>query len=203
MICTNQISGYSFSTDAPRFFYMIEEWKDIEWYEWKYQINNLGKVKSMNYRRTWIEIILKPRINKYWYEQLNLLWNTLLVHRIVAKAFIQNPNNLPIVMHLDNNTLNNNVTNLKWWTNKDNTDQMWNEWRANNFFKVNHPMKWKFWKNNHNSRKVNQYTKKWEFIWEWDCIRDIERKLWIYNSNISACCKGNIKSAWWFIWKYL
>ena len=61
---------------------------------------------------------------------------------------------------------------------------------------------WKFWKDNHLSKKVNQYTKDWEFLQTWDWISVVERELWINHWNICQCCLWKHKSAWGFIWKY-
>lgn len=51
------------------------------------------------------------------------------LNRLVAILYIPNPHNLPVVMHLDNNPLNNRVSNLKWGTYKENTQQMMREGR--------------------------------------------------------------------------
>lgn len=54
-------------------------------------------------------------------------------------------------------------------------------------------------------RKVRQYTKDWKPIKTWDCIQDIEKKLWIWHSQIIGCCKWRkrYKTAWGFVWKYI
>ena len=98
---------------------MIEIWKDIKDYEGLYQISNLGRIKSLyNYRRDGTNI-LKPKI-KHGYYQIGLRKNGIRkfynVHRLVAIAFIPNPNNLPCVNHKDENKLNNNINNLEWCT---------------------------------------------------------------------------------------
>ena len=59
----------------------------------------------------------------------NKVSKNVKIHRLVAEAYIPNPNNLPVVMHLDNNPLNNKVSNLKWGTYKENTKQMMREGR--------------------------------------------------------------------------
>lgn len=111
---------------------MINEvWKDIKGWEGKYQISNLGNVKSVyrtvNYMfkgkektRRIYERILKKAINKFGYEYVNLTDNykakKLKVHRLVAEAFIPNPLNKRTVNHIDGNKLNNCVDNLEWAT---------------------------------------------------------------------------------------
>lgn len=92
---------------------MVEVWKDIEGYEGLYQVSNMGRVKSLIKG-----IILKQWTDKDGYRQVGLLKKTFKVHRLVAKAFIENPDDLPLVNHKDENKANNNITNLEWCTNE-------------------------------------------------------------------------------------
>ena len=98
----------------------MEEWRDIEGYEGLYQISSLGRVKSFpNYKRKTTRI-LKHRKDNNGYVLVNLYKNkvmkTYLLHRLVAKAFLENPNNYPCINHKDENKENNNVNNLEWCT---------------------------------------------------------------------------------------
>lgn len=191
---------------------MNEIWKDIIWYEWKYKISNLWEVKSINYNNQRIEKILKRWIGKDWHSQINLCLNwvplSTNISRLVGINFIPNPNNLPFVLHKDetldeNWALYNWEDNLYWWTHSDNMQDKHRKWRANNLFQNKHPWKWKFWKDHHMSKKVDQYTKDGVFVKTWDSIMDIKRELWIDTSSISACCKKTkLKSSWWYKWEY-
>ena len=98
----------------------MEEWRDIKGYEGIYQISNKGRVKSLNYKRTGKEKILSPGKRRgYFYISLYKKGEkpkNFDIHRLVAQAFLPNPDNLPVVNHKDENKLNNNVENLEWCT---------------------------------------------------------------------------------------
>lgn len=104
-----------------------EEWRDIAGYEGKYQVSNLGRVKSLpkysnskGYLELRKEKILKPCFTgKYRnYPTVTFLdRKSYKVHRLVAEAFIPNPNNYPIINHKDENPSNNRVDNLEWCDN--------------------------------------------------------------------------------------
>lgn len=102
---------------------MKEVWKDIQNYEGLYQVSNLGRIKSFrkSTKHRWEdEYILKPSLANNGYCQVTLYDNTVrhkfLVHRLVAEAFLPNPNGYPQVNHKDENPLNNAANNLEWCT---------------------------------------------------------------------------------------
>lgn len=107
---------------------MIEKFKPVQGYAGIYEISNLGRVKSLsrvverkdgNTRVTEDRIIL-PFLTKCGYHQIVLCKDGVrkkhYIHRLVANAFIENPNKLPIINHKDENKLNNRVENLEWCT---------------------------------------------------------------------------------------
>lgn len=103
---------------------MKEIWKDIKGYEGLYQVSNLGRVKSFRRRNP---IILKQNcigVNKK-YKSVCLGYGLprVYVHRLVAEAFLDNPNEYKCVMHLDNNGHNNRLDNLKWGSHSMNIKQ--------------------------------------------------------------------------------
>lgn len=105
---------------------MIEKFKPVKGYTGIYEISNMGRVKSLsrvverkdgNSRVTEDRIIL-PFITKCGYHQIVLCKDGVrkkyYIHRLVANAFIENPDKLPIINHKDENKLNNRVDNLEW-----------------------------------------------------------------------------------------
>jgi hypothetical protein len=85
-----------------------------------YKVSTTGQVISLNYRNTRTPGLLSATANTAGYLQVYLDNKKLLVSRLVAKAFIPNPDNLPEVNHKDLNKSNNNVENLEWITSQDN-----------------------------------------------------------------------------------
>ena len=99
----------------------MEEWKNIIGYEGLYEVSNIGNVRNVR-RNT----LLRLSKNKYGYIQVWLYKNGiktgLKVHRLVAEAFLPNPDNLPQVNHLDEDKTNNSVDNLEWCDQKYNVN---------------------------------------------------------------------------------
>lgn len=109
-----------------------ETWENIKGYETYYKISNLGRVKSLAKTITrkdgevknLSEKIIKPFLTKKGYKQIVLTKDgdkkKHYIHRLVAQAFIPNPNNLPEVNHINEDKLDNAVENLEWLSRLDN-----------------------------------------------------------------------------------
>lgn len=163
----------------------MEVWKDIPGFE-NYQISNYGNVKSLNYGRTGKTKLLKPTISGKGYLLVRLSKsgkpNALLVHRLVAMAFIQNLNNRKQINHKDENKFNNNANNWEWCDNQ-----------YNNTYNGKH---------NKIAKAVIQRSKAGNEIARYKSIREAERKTGIKNITISRGCKGVYKTAGGYVWEY-
>lgn len=173
------------------------KWKDIEGYEGLYQISDTGIVKSLaRVRKTSSFYIQKERFlnnnvkdNGYLYVILckNGTKKQFFVHRLVANAFICNPNEYPIVNHKDENPQNNNVENLEWCTYHYN----------NNYRSIGRR------RNVKRLKPINQYTSDGEFVKEWQSSRDIHEVLGFNQTSITNACSGvNNHRLRGSIWRY-
>ena len=177
---------------------MDEIWKDIEGYEDDYQVSNLGRVKSLpkkcwNGKGYWFRDgrILIPIKSKKGYLNEWCRKRIFKVHRLVANAFIPNPQNLPQVNHIDGDKTNNCVTNLEWVTDGEN---LLHAYRVLG-------RKQKAGKNHHNSRAVLQ-LKDGKIINSFDSLNEATRATGAHHSGISMCCNGKIKKHKGYQWRY-
>lgn len=165
---------------------MKEVWKDINGYEGRYQISNLGRVKS--FLRT--EKILKLSYDRNKYLLVWLCKNgkqtVKKVHRLVGQYFIPNPDNLPCINHKDENPSNNEITNLEWCTYKYN----------NNYGTA------KERKSKTLGKPVNQLSLSGEIVNTFYAAIEAQRRTGVANSLIIACCLGKRKTAGGYIWEY-
>lgn len=200
-----------------------EIWRPIKNYEGLYEISNFGNVKSLErysdtknkygyMKRSVKEKILNPSISSKGYMKVTLSNDKnkiFSVHRLVAQAFLPNPDNLPQVNHIDGNKQNNKVDNLEWCTNKENQEHAIKNGLKNiekitkrivEFNKINKITPYKAIEKTKN--KCKQYDKNGNFLKLWESLSEASKTLKINVSNISECCNGKRLSAGGFIWKY-
>ena len=175
-----------------------EIWKDIPWYEWYYQVSNLWNIRSLNYNHTGNTINLKPS-KRWWYLFVNL-FNTKpkcnLVHRLVALAFLPNPDNKEQVNHINWIKTDNRVENLEWNTRSENQKHRFTHLWHKSYLKGRIGWLCMF------SKPIRQYSLDWEFIKEWNAMIEVSREINIDFSAISKCCKWKLNKTGWFKWKY-
>ena len=203
---------------------MIEEWKDIVIekngvvynYTNKYQVSNFGRLRALNFHRSGYSKLLKLRNTSDGYLQVGLRKDgkqtMFRVHRLVANAFIENPNNLPVVNHKDENKQNNNVDNLEWCTVEHNNTY---GSRVENMAKTHTGMKRsqdtcdnisKSLKGKNTGDK-NPRAKKVMCIetgYVFTTVKDAAQ--WCnlkWSTTIIKCCKGEADTAGGFHWKYV
>ena len=205
-----------------------EIWKDFEDYEGKYQISNRGNVKSLNYRHTGKERILKPQKTGRGYLFVYLYKDgkakKYLVHRLVAEVFLDNPEGYTEVNHKDENKTNNNADNLEWCSRSYNCS--YNDKAKKAGKKTSEKMRGRKLSEEHKKKiaeklrgrkhseehikkiaekhckPVIAIDKRTGLKLEFVSSIEAERETGISNSNICACCKGKINSCGGFYWMY-
>lgn len=151
--------------------------------------------------RTIEESIIKPRQDKRGYKIVSLRIYPkkyfLSVHRLVAEAFIPNPNNYPVINHIDSNPSNNNVNNLEWCTQSHNVKYAYANGNAK-------PTKGCFKKGTipHNLRKVSQIDKNGNLIKTFDSIKLASESINRTPGAINNCLSGNSKTSGGYVWRY-
>ena len=172
----------------------MESWRKTDYPN--YEVSNFGNIRRNN------RILKLNKSGNYITVKLSVNGKiqSVLVHRLVAKSFVQNPENKPEIDHKDGDKLNNKSTNLRWCTHIENCN---NENTRSRNARKGEQCNWYGKKgiDNHNSKPVFQYDMNGILKKKWDCINDAERAGY-FHSNIVACCKGRIKRYKKSIWKY-
>ena len=160
-------------------------WKPVVGFEEHYLVSDSGQVWSLRRHRS-----LKPKIDRYGYEAVGLSVNGKLyhrtIHRLVAEAFIPNPNNLPTVNHINENKTDNRVSNLEWTSIADN---------------VNHGTRNERMANTKSRHPVERIDKDGTIV-TYKGVKDAWRKTGITRSSISLCCKNIRHTAGGYRWRY-
>lgn len=205
----------------------MEEWRKIENTVAPYEVSNEGNVRSLDYfdksnhlRKG--KMLPKYLVKGYYYVTIDR--KLVRLHRLVAKAFIPNDNNLPHVNHKDENKLNNFADNLEWCDSKYNcnygnrnkkiserniteeTKMKLSETHKGKKFSEEHKKKISESKkgvlNFKHSKNVCQYTIDNILIKLWESAKQAEMECGFNSKLISQCCNGYKKTHKGYIWKY-
>lgn len=165
------------------------QWKDIVGYEGLYRISSSGEVMSMPRKGAFSEPrLLKKKLDTHGYYVVDLFKNgagkRMKVHRLVALAFIPNPENKATVNHKDGNTINNSIDNLEW------ASQL-----ENNLHCIN-VLKKRF-------KPVASYNKDGSLIKQYESVSAAAKDVGAEKTNIVKACRHRTKSCAGFVWEYL
>lgn len=174
---------------------MEEIWKPVVGFEGLYEVSSLGRVRSLDkivgypwgIKKTARKRgkVLSPKIANTGYHEVVLIGhdgsrNNKRMHRLVAEAFIPNPNNYPVINHIDENKLNNIISNLEWCTVRYNTEEYTKK-----------------------RNLIYQYDLSGNLIREWNSITRAGEYVNGDKTGIQHCCAGKIKTFKNFIWTYV
>ena len=176
----------------------VEIWKDVKGYEGLYQVSNLGKIESLtrivtnkiNVTRVFKgQAMLLIKSKGYLVLSVSKNGNQKVkkAHRLVAQAFIHNPDSKCCVNHKDGNKLNNNVNNLEWVTPKENNDHAYKTGLKNC---------------NHLKKKVVMLSLNGNVIRVFESNKEAGITMGIHLGDISGCCLGKRKTAGGYKWEY-
>lgn len=164
--------------DAPE-----EEWRDVLGFEELYQVSNLGKVRTIKNG----EAEMSQQENRNGYMTVHLrnkgVERRAMVHRLVAEAFISNPDELRDVNHKNGDKSDNRVENLEWASHSDNMTHSFRELGKN-------------------VRHIVQLSLDGVLIDRWNSITEAAEATGICRTDIGACCRGERTMAGAFDWKY-
>lgn len=161
-----------------------EIWKKVPGAS-NYEASNYGKVRIINYRGTNKAKELKQSNDKDGYKRAFMNGKTVSVHRIIAKTFLKNYNEVLQVNHINGNKKDNNIRNIEMVTSKENSMH-----------------RTKILKKGRIKPVIMLEKNTMNVIKEFDSTREAERQTNICHSTISKVCLGKKKSAGGYFWKY-
>lgn len=167
----------------------------------RYSVSCDGEVLCWNWCRTGKPRLCRLNTNN-GYLTIRIDGVLKRVHRLVAEAFIPNPQNKPCIDHVDTNRQRNVIENLRWCTFEENSNNTLTKKHLSENSAHNKPWLGKFGAEHNSSIQIVQLTLDGKFIKKWSCGADVLRELGINKSSITQCCQGKRKSAGGYRWMY-
>ena len=175
---------------------MKEIWKDIKDYEGLYQVSNLGRVRSVKRDK-----VMSLLTRQHGYKSVQLHGNggnkrgfkTFSVHRLVAEAFVPNPDGKLEVNHINEDKTDNRAENLEWMSHKENSNHASRPERIGNAHR----------NNTRTSRPVEQLTLDGQHIATYPSISEAERQTRVPRGCIHATCNGVCHQSKGYKWRYV
>lgn len=160
------------------------EWRIVQEYD-HYEVNELGQIRHRDRRK-----ILSPRSNPGGYQYVNFKINgkghNFAVHRIVANAFVPNPNQYPEVNHINGDKTDNRAINLEWVTSSENKIHSHQSGTRQS-----------------NGKQVEQLTLSGELLNTFISVSEAARYIGCTVGAISNCCNGRTKTSQGYKWRFV
>lgn len=170
---------------------MKEKWLPIEGTNNLYYVSNKGRVKSFKMNKL-NGHLMTQYVNKHGYKFVNIeidgFRKSRVVHQLVAKTFIKNPNNYPIINHIDGNKQNNTTDNLEWCTYSYNIQHAYNTGLQPKRKPTVH------------KKQVKQYTLDGVYITTWDSSVSAAKALNKDPSGINRACQSHTHKSYGYLW---
>lgn len=185
----DRVENLQWRTLSPQEAIAGEIWKPIAGFEKRYEVSNMGRVRSISFNQTGKTLILKPSVSSEGYYSVGLYDGTRrqqrkYLHRLVAQAFLDNPDNLPHVNHKDENPANNRADNLEWMSADENNKYAGRQFRAGL----------------HRGNRINQRTLSGQYLRTFDSAAEAERTFG-YCRQVITRAAANGTPAYGFLWQ--
>lgn len=168
-----------------------EVWKPVVGYEGLYEVSNIGRVRSINFHNSGKAKVMRPSLNTWGYLIVDLRKNnkrhSYTVHRLVAFAFIPNPDNLPEINHKNEIKYDNTVENLEWCTRKYNMNYGTGNERRRRRRRI---------------KPIVQLDNNGNVVRKWETGFAASRYYQVNRRCIYDCLHGKQKTCKGFVWKY-